>query len=393
MSSKGLPVPPSEQPTTSSTSGAPSWFAFRMNLLMQISLAMFIAGLLPLLLIGYTMLAGYNVASERATNVAVQTLDEKSLQALRLRTEETAHSVADFLNGRVEDTLIARSIPRTAEAYVAFLSVQKGEIRYATGSEAVPKEQRQTLPLYRELAYIDASGRERIRIVDGKVTPTVKLRDVSQPSNTTYKTETYFADTRALKMGEVYVSPVTAWHTSSNLQPAGTVDPGETLEGAKYEKYKALIRFGTPVFNDQGDFDGIVLLSLDHRHVMEYALHVLPNSTQNWTVYPNAQNYASGNYAYMFDSDGYTIAHPIISRIRGLDSGGVLVPDLTAGLAPAEEQRRALNVRNAAWSDPNLPKIYDAVLADRIGYAMTYNQAGAGAALTYAPISVCARRV
>ena len=356
----------------------------RISLLKQMLLAILVAGLVPLILISYSALVGYTTASQKATASAVELLDDKSLEALQTEAIQTAADVARFLEARVDDTLAATLIPRTPEAFLAFYHMHESDIRYPTGSEAAMEERRERLPLYREMAFIDRSGRERLRIVDGQILRAEQLRDVSDPANTTYKTETYFAETRSLPAREVFVSPVTAWHTSAAEQPAGAAAaPSEMLEGAKYGRYEAVVRFGTPIYDVRGDFDGMVLLSLDHRHIIEYVIHVQPAAEQSWTLYPD---YRSGNYAFLFDQEGYTVAHPLLSRMRGLDANGHLVPDMAAGMTPEEQQRHPFNSRYAAWSDANLPKIYEAVLRNENGFAITVNRAGARKASTYAPI-------
>jgi hypothetical protein len=58
-----------------------------MRLLAQILAAALVAGLLPLLLITYSALAGYNRTGQEATDAGVQLLDDTSFQALRGRIQ------------------------------------------------------------------------------------------------------------------------------------------------------------------------------------------------------------------------------------------------------------------------------------------------------------------
>lgn len=383
VSSKQSLVPPLEQQRASAPVTTRR-FRIRASLSAQILLATLIAGLLPLLLISFSALEGFNTASQETTDAAVAELDAQAIRALQTRTQEVARSLSGFLEARVDDTLSARLLPVTLSSYIGFYYTHMGELHVPTGKKAAPQDTKVDQPIFSEVAFIDASGQELIHIVDGHAITSDKLRNVSNPANTTYRSETYFAETRALPVGKVYISPVTAWHTSSELQPAGRPDP-HLATGANYGTYKAVVRFGTPVVDARGQFSGMVVLSVDHRFIMEHSMHVMPVSNESWTLYPD---YQSGNYAYIFDSEGYTIAHPLLSRIRGLDSQGKLVPSMHAGLSEQEMERYAFNMREAAWSDPRLPEVVNTVLRQEDGFFITTNQAGAQKASTYAPIRI-----
>ena len=370
------PASPPAQPAAPRRAG-------RISLLGQILLATLVAGLLPLALISYSALTGYTAASQKATDSAVQLLDDQALQELQTRATQTADTIARFLEARVDDTRSLTLIPPTPEAFLAFNRMHGREIRYPVGSAEAPQEQRQRIPMYRELAYLDAGGHELLRIVDGQLVPADQLRDVSLAANTTYQTEDYVAQIRALPPGEVYVSPVMAWHTASAQQPAGLPAGAAADDSLRYRQYQGVVRFGAGVYTGAGELAGMVLLSLDHRHLMEYTTHIQPVAADAWTLYPA---YASGNYAFMFDQDGYTIAHPLLSRIRGLDDSGRLVGYMRQDMTAAELARHPFNLRYAAWSDPNWPTIFAAVAQGQPGFAITINRAGARKASAYAPI-------
>ncbi len=89
-------------------------------------------------------------------------------------------------------------------------------------------------------------------------------------------------------------------------------------------KYNGVIRFVTPVFQN-GSKIGILSLGLDHQHLMEFTQHVQPNSPEE-KLFPS---YNSGDYAFMFDDEGWIITHPKIWDIRGVDGNGILVPAYT----------------------------------------------------------------
>jgi HAMP domain-containing protein len=354
---------------------------FRFGLLWRFLIAALLIGLVPLGLISLFAINGYQAAGDQATEVTRATLDQKALDSLQLRTVETAGAITRFLEDRVQDTRSATLLPRNVEAYAAFLADRHAEVWYIGGTNAAPEERREQAPIFREIAYVGANGHERLRVVDGVALPASELRDVSNPANTTYLNEDYFAAARALPPGEVYVSHVMAWYVSQKDQLGGAADPRAAVEGKKYE---ALIRFAAPMFNKQtGAFEGVIVLSLDYRHVMAFAMHILPTSTQNFTVFPD---YASGNYAYMFDDEGWEISHPRFWVLRGLDANGQLVSPVTGEMSKEDRGLHPMNMRFGAWADPNLPKMFDAVSRGEDGFVITVNQSNAKKATTYAPI-------
>ena len=63
--------------------------------------------------------------------------------------------------------------------------------------------------------------------------------------------------------------------------------------------------FAKTVYGADGELAGVVVLSLDHRHLMEFSQHISPTEDRN-VVFPP---YDSGNYAFMFDNEGWIITH------------------------------------------------------------------------------------
>lgn len=352
----------------------------RFGLIWRFLVAALLIGLVPLALISLFAVNGYQAAGDQATEVTRATLDQKSLDALQLRTVETANAISRFLEERVQDARTATLLPRNAQAYTAFLAARHAEVWYLDGSNAAPAERREQLPIFREIAFVGASGRERLRVAGGAALPADQLRDVSDPAKTSYLSEDYFAAARALPPGEVYVSHVTAWYVTQQEQLGAAKDPLAAVEGKKYD---AVIRLAAPVYGAGGAFEGMVVLTLDYRHVMGFAMHILPTSDQKFSVFPN---YASGNYAYMFDDEGWEIAHPRFWVLRGLDASGQLVSHVTGEMSKDERGAHPMNMRFGAWADPNLPKMFEAVTHGEDGFVTTVNQSGAQKATTYAPI-------
>ncbi len=357
----------------------------QVGLFWRILVATLIAGLVPLILLSYNALRTSDIANEKATATATEELDQKSLEALQLQALQTADSVSELLETVYQNTITMPLIPRTLEAYLYFSQARKDTIISPDGSAAGRKI---TIPRFREVTYIDRNGQEKIRVVDGKLVPENQLRNVSNPANTTYKTETYFADTKALPKGEAYVSRVTAWHGNTvKAQPSNPTnnnicnnDP--KVCGSGYAVYEAVIRFASPVFDAQGQFDGVVMLSLDHRLVMENVVHIIPSSELTSVPWPD---YNSGNYAYIWDDEGFLIAHPLLNTLRGLDSNGNRVPTWpNPNISDADKDRLLFNMQIAASP---VPDMYRDVLEGKTDIRYNKNRSGTEKANVYAPIN------
>ncbi len=355
----------------------------KLGLWAKLLLTTLLASLIPIFLLGYNALKSSEVALDQATSAATDALDDKALEALQVQASQTAQAITKLLENSVQDVLGATLVPRAPEAYRAFSEMHNGELRYPAGSKANPQEVRQTVPLYREITFIDETGQEKVRIEDNKIIPPAALRNISDPANTSYKTEDYFAQTRTLARGQVYISHFTAWHTSIKLQPAlitSVADNPQSVLGAEYGKFLGVIRFATPVFNEQNQFDGMLMLSLDVRHLMEYIIHIQPVSEKKWTIWPD---YVSGNYAYIWDDEGYLIAHPLLYRLRGFDENGKLLPSFNRNMTDEEKARNSFRMQEG---NPAAQEMYNATRRGEEGLAFNNNQAGTRNANVYAPI-------
>jgi signal transduction histidine kinase/HAMP domain-containing protein len=228
---------------------------------------------------------------------------------------------------------------------------------------------------------IDRNGRETFAIRNGRVLNSAELRDVSVPANTEFKSEAYFGSTCKLKKGEMYVSHLTGFHVSKAEQLAGAGDPENAFNG---KTYKGVVRFASPLFDKKGNFAGIVMLALDHRHLMEFSQHILPGKNAE-TVFPS---YQSGNYAFIFDDEGWIITHPKYWDIRGLDQAGKPVPPYTDHSAQEDidSGRIPYNLDHAGFIHPNYPTVARMVREKQGGYVDITNVGGARKVMAFAPI-------
>jgi hypothetical protein len=350
-----------------------------ISLFWQILLATLLVSIIPLALVSYTSFSAISETGETASKVAESELDSKSIDALRVRAEQTAVQITGFLEERVDDTLYAAELPPSLLDFNAFYDSKESEIWFLRESKDASSVERvrRSMPIYREIAVVDASGLELMRVVDGVWVAEEQLRNVADPAETSFLTETYFTETRDLPRGEVYVSPVMSWYALEDAQPAEAVD-AETSQ-YEYINYETVIRFSAPRFNAAGEFDGIVVLTLDHRHIMEFSNHI--QSASERVIWPS---YTTGNYAYLLDYQGWLIAHPNLTALRGLGADGTLKPTQTkAGLE--EGLSLPLNMLESDIKEQALI-IANAVLSGESGSVQARNLEGAVKVDVYVPI-------
>jgi hypothetical protein len=323
----------------------------------------FLLIVIPLSLMAFLIANGMFKLGVTIRQNTVNVLDNKSQEDIRARAVNTANEVANFLMESNKDLQVATIIPSTEAVYKQFVSENKKPVWVKRDG----KIQQILIPLYKEMALIDKNGNEQIKIVDGQATK--KLVNVSDPANTTYKTEDYFVKTKNLNKGEFYVSPVEGLY----------VDKAAFEKGQRFE---GIVRFATPVFNKDG-FAGIITLALDYRHLAEFTDHLVP--TQAEKVFETTAS--SGNYAYMVDNRGFVISHPSDFHIVGLNPDGTIVPTVTAQNATelAKKGAEALNMFQLGFLDPNIFKITKEAEQGKSGVLM-YKFGGINKFVAYAPI-------
>ena len=325
----------------------------------------FLLIVIPLSLMAFLIANGMFKLGVTIKESTLNVLDNKSQEDIRARAVNAANEVANFLMESNKDLQVATIIPSTESVYKQFISENKKPVWVKRNG----KIQQILIPLYKEMALIDKNGNEQNKVVDGQVLPAKKLVNVSNPANTTYKTEDYFAKTKNLNKGDVYVSPVTGFYVNK-----AAFEKGQRFEG--------VVRFATPVFNKDG-FAGIITLALDYRHLAEFTHHLVP--TQAEKVFETTA--ASGNYAYMVDNRGFVISHPSDFHIVGLTPDGTIVPTLSAQNAAelAKNGTEALNMFQLGFLDPNIFKITKEAAQGKSGILM-YKYGGINKFVTYAPI-------
>ncbi len=313
------------------------------------------------------------------TKESTKALDMKSRDALERLTTDTALAVADFLYARDRDALLAATLPPSEGLYRDFLKNRSGRLvdagKWVLGPDGkswvpadppaakddgvVPEnaENKQDFnyrpperfgklvdkPLFHEISFISLDGKEKIKVSATGLLPR-ELRDVSRKENTYCKAETYFAEVKKLKPGEIYVSDVIGPYVRSRVIGPVTPEKAKKLaipfepeqeayagrENPNGKRFQGIIRWATPVAKN-GKVVGYLSLALDHSHLMRFTDTLMPTEAR-YTPISDASN---GNYAFIWDYKDRSIVHPRHHSIVGFDpkTGEYETPWIDGGLA------------------------------------------------------------
>jgi signal transduction histidine kinase/HAMP domain-containing protein len=350
----------------------------RFNLFSKVLGSFLLLSLLPLGLLLFNSEHSLREVEELLREQTSAALDEQAVGVLKKRSELVADQVSAFLQEVEGDLHDLSLISPTEDLYLKFSANHQRDLWYRRGTNEAPLEIRESLPLYSELAYVAADGQELLRIVDGMAS--AELRNVADPAQTTFRTENYFAKAAALPPGEIWVTRLAGWYVSRDEQLAGAENPYEAVQG---RTYRGVIRFVAPLYR-AGTFSGLVVLSLDHRHLLEFTQHINPLVDAD-VVFPS---YDSGNYAFMFDDQGWMVTHPKYWDIRGYASDGILVPAYSEETSAADIRagRMPFNLFVAGFIHANYPRVAAAVTAGASGVLDTTNIGGSQKVMAFAPI-------
>lgn len=352
----------------------------RLTLFKKILIITLLLSLLPLLASSLILFFNLESTSARLSSEIGGSADIQASESLQMRASQVAESVADFLRQCESDLIFLSTSRLDRTALLNFYTSRKGEVWRRSGTVAAPREIREQLPIYRSIALLDRSGQERLVIRDGNFVAGKDLKNVSNPLATEFRSEEYFTKLPR-KPGKIYVSHLTGYHVAKDEQLNGADEPENAFDGVSYQ---GIIRFAAPTFDDRGSFHGAVVISLDHRHLMEFSQHIDPGSRFS-TVFPS---YKSGNYAFIFDDEGWIITHPKFWDIRGLDRNGKPVPpyneksdaeDVTKGRIP-------FNLDSAGFIHPNYPLVASEIRRQKTGFVDITNVGGAKKIMAFAPI-------
>ncbi len=351
----------------------------RFGILKKFLFAFLILSLLPLTgLAVYTWItfdrAGINVMESSR-----KALTENSMSILETRARSIAAQVELFLSAGCDDLNLLSALPPDPDIYLQFARTQKRTIWIRTGTAQTPEEARLSIPLYREVTFTNPSGIVEIHVNGGKLNPSGNR--ITGTFMSDFGPEDYFSKASLLPAGKMHVSHLVGRHILREEQ-LGAAENVEDAVGGK--GFRGIIRFAAPVY-DGGELRGVVALGLDHRHLMEYTQHVLPFGNTE-VVFPR---YRSGNYAFMFDDEGWMITHPKFWDLRGFDGAtGKLVDPVSPEYNEENLKSGKLpfNLLHVPFIHTNYKHIAKEVLSGRSGITKTSSVGGVSRVLAFAPI-------
>ena len=309
------------------------------------------------------MLTTIKSVGKTVTDDSIRALDLRSREAIEALTTDAAGEIASFLYDRDGDIRQAATLEPSAAAFRRFLSqrqrpiYQHGPWQLAEdGKSWVPGKpvgraakvtrlvladnardfhvrppeylgEAEQRPLFVEMTYVDPDGNEKIKITTGKLTENT-LKNVVDRSNTFVRAETYFAELKKLKPGEIYVSDVIGAYVPTQaigpylpatLEKAGKpFTPEESAyagtENPVGKRFRGIVRWAMPVVKN-GRIAGYVTLALDHDHIRQFSDRLMPTE-ERYTPIADA---IKGNYAFIWDYKSRSISHPRDYFITGYD--------------------------------------------------------------------------
>ncbi|MDR2134804.1 MAG: hybrid sensor histidine kinase/response regulator, partial [Treponema sp.] len=237
---------------------------------------------------------------------SVNALNNSATEQLERSSTDLAQRVAAFLYQRDNDILYAAGLEPDEAAYRHFINLRKSPIikqrewvLAPDGKSWAPKDplplgkyspstneendtnyhnrpaelwETEDRPLYLEMTYVDLQGNELVKITSSGQMDS-RRKNVSNRLDTYVKAETYFAELKKLKPGEIYVSDVIGAYVRSRLIGMYTPEnaaarglefrPEEEAyagrENPRGRRFKGIIRWATPVTRN-GETSGYVTL-------------------------------------------------------------------------------------------------------------------------------------
>lgn len=289
-------------------------FMPKFGILAKVLISFLILAILPLILLGALSLQGITEIGSKAVEDSRRSLDEKSAEGIQTRVIDLSVEIADFLKNCEQDLHTLSLLPRDSGTYLEFSRAKQREVWTSIVSPSGVREARIMKPLFREIAFISPNGKELIKIVNDRIAPADRLRDVSDPRNTRYKSETYFADTINRGRNDIFVSHVTGFYVTK-YEVLG--DSLRVMDNPGGKRFEGVVRFAKKIY-DNGELLGIVTIAMDHIHLMEFTDHITPTAPAN-NPYVFAVDDTKGNETYMVDDEGWVISHTRDWMIRGVN--------------------------------------------------------------------------
>lgn len=344
------------------------WRKPRFGIFERVLLSAMLVTIIPIAVVGYFAFGAFRDIGVEVGQKTTDALNERTIHTLERQAFDAARQTQNLLTAVENDLRYLSHISPDPHHYLTFAQSRSGVI-WSPGRNWL-------LPLYKEVAFSGMDGVEKIRISEGEIVPGKALRTVSDPAATRYGVEAYFSASRDLPFGEIFVSRLTGFHVNEAAVR-------EFFEEDHQPFYDGVIRFAAPLWEGQRRV-GVVTLALDHRHLQEITAHIAPLE-RDPVAYPS---YASGNYAFMFDDEGWIITHPKIWDIRGLTRDGRWVAAYTENSSAEKIESGAIpfNLDSAGFIHPNYPEVARRVRSGETGTVITQNVGGTNKIMAFSPI-------
>ncbi len=148
----------------------------------------------------------------------VRDLADRTARTYERRAATIGQKVTGLLEACEADLAELASRPRTDEAYLEFYRQRQRTVWIRAGTNDRMFEERVSAPTYKEISFITPDGQEQVLIMRGRAVPAPSRRKVSDPSQTTYRSEEYFNKAIAAAPGVVYVSRLNGFHLTRVAQ-------------------------------------------------------------------------------------------------------------------------------------------------------------------------------
>jgi len=237
--------------------------ALNTNILLKQSLKIFILWLIPLTaLFSYVFFVEYSkvlndLKSKETINVI---LAQRAVKDLLVERISDLSTIIRLLKLHTEDDLYASDLKHITDELLAFSEI-KG--------------------VYDQIRLLDLSGNEIIRVNLKQSRSFITVPQKLQNKSKRY----YFKETLDLTEGAVFISPL-----DLNIE-----------QGVIEQPLKPMIRMGTPLYNQQGEKRGILLLN----YLAQNLLDKLSQSTRQ------------SQRLSLLNSQGYWLMHPDNNRVWG----------------------------------------------------------------------------
>ena len=272
----------------------------KLNIFFVILSALTIFAGIPIFILMTQSFSNLDHSREISKATIETTVKEQTIQLYKSYAQNLANRISDFIQACEIDLADISSLPHQPNLYLSF---SKNNSRWVNSI----KEHK---PLYKEITLIDRNGKEIIKVVNNELVPAYLLKNVSDPKNTTYLSETYFEDTRESK-GDVFISHLSSWYISRQEQ----LEQGKIIDG--------VIRFNKKLLSPSGEFLGVCTIALDILHIMDFVdYQTIPKDSM-------VAKYKTGSYTYVIDDEGWIIAHQKLWDIKGYHRDGTPVEPLT----------------------------------------------------------------